>query len=453
MTMTDLERDLALKGEIDRLRRALKRERRRTAERHEKDERKYRLVINATAEGFILLDRDQCITEVNRSLLQKLGFTSQQMIGHAIHDFYDKKRIAFYSASPEHLSFEAWFRTADGGSLPLLFNRSVMQADGGGGGDAKGFIVFLTDLTELKNTQNELKKVEGRYRSMVENAVLGIFQSTLTGRIVQANPAYARILGYASPEEVLELRDIRQYYHQARDHERMVTTLLKEHILINYELRMKRHDDTKVWLLANVRLTRSHTGEKLIEGLIVDNSEAKKAAEELRRSKEKFRLQAIHDNLTGLHNTRYMYQALDGLIARSKSDEKPFSLVFMDMDNFKHVVDTYGHLNGSRALQEVAATIKQAIEPPAFGVAYGGDEFVVVLPGLNKFQARRKAEDIRRRMKTSLYLAKAGHQVRLGASFGVATFPDDATDRTQLLALADRAMFRIKERGKDAVGV
>jgi diguanylate cyclase (GGDEF)-like protein len=84
-------------------------------------------------------------------------------------------------------------------------------------------------------------------------------------------------------------------------------------------------------------------------------------------------------------------------------------------------------------------------------VAYGGDEFVAVLPGFKKSQALHKAEEIRTRMKQTDYLSGHGLRVQLRASFGIATYPDDATDVTALLAAADRAMFEIKEKGKDAV--
>ena len=174
--------------------------------------------------------------------------------------------------------------------------------------------------------------------------------------------------------------------------------------------------------------------------------------EELRKSEEKYRYLAVHDNLTGLNNTRYLYQSLGDLITASGIDNNPFSLIFMDMDNFKQVVDAYGHLNGSQALAEVAATIRESIVEPAFGVAYGGDEFVVVLPGFDKKQALQKAEEMRFRMKGTFYLATRGHKVSLQASYGVSTYPDDATDITGMLAQADRAMFEIKIKGKDAVG-
>ncbi|MGE5842031.1 MAG: diguanylate cyclase [Deltaproteobacteria bacterium] len=174
------------------------------------------------------------------------------------------------------------------------------------------------------------------------------------------------------------------------------------------------------------------------------------AVENMRRYREIQNL-AIHDDLTGLYNTRHLYKVLGNLVRTAGETGNPFSLIFMDIDQFKKVVDTYGHLKGSQAIQEVAATIRECLVAPAFGVAYGGDEFVAVLQGFDKAQALKKAEEIRSKMKQTVYLASHGHQVNLSASFGVATFPDDACDVTGLLALADRAMFDVKEKGKDAI--
>ncbi len=161
---------------------------------------------------------------------------------------------------------------------------------------------------------------------------------------------------------------------------------------------------------------------------------------------------AIQDSLTGLYNTRYLYDELEKLIVTSSENDTPFSMIFLDVDNFKQVVDTYGHLNGSQTLQEVAETIRQCLPPQAFGVSYGGDEFVVVLPECGKKEALDTAEEIRVTLSGSTYLTNQGLAVCIQASFGVATYPEDASDRRGLLALADQAMFRVKGRGKNAVG-
>ena len=161
---------------------------------------------------------------------------------------------------------------------------------------------------------------------------------------------------------------------------------------------------------------------------------------------------ALHDNLTGLFNTRYLYQSLTELIEAGKTANSFLSLIFMDLDHFKYVVDTHGHLNGSRAIQQVAATIKQSLEDPAYAVAYAGDEFVVVLPGFDQSRARQKADEIHSRIMSTVYLLDQGIEVRLQVSFGIATFPEHASDVTSLLGRADRELFAMKEERKQAEG-
>ncbi|HRS75592.1 MAG TPA: sensor domain-containing diguanylate cyclase [Spirochaetota bacterium] len=161
---------------------------------------------------------------------------------------------------------------------------------------------------------------------------------------------------------------------------------------------------------------------------------------------------ANKDNLTGLYNTRYLYNKLNELFEVSRVSGEPLGLIFMDLDNFKRVVDAHGHLNGSQAIQEVAHTIRDCLGEPSFAVSYGGDEFVIVLPRHDKKAAIQKAEEIRALMDKTVYLSNRGINARLSASFGVASYPEDATNITRLLSVADKAMFSIKDRGKHAVG-
>jgi diguanylate cyclase (GGDEF)-like protein len=130
---------------------------------------------------------------------------------------------------------------------------------------------------------------------------------------------------------------------------------------------------------------------------------------------------------------------------------EPVSLLFLDLDHFKRVVDTHGHLNGSRVIREVAGVLDRGLEPPAFPVAYAGDEFVCVLPGQGLAQALAVADDLRERLAGREFLRSQGLALRLSASFGAASFPDQAASAEELLAAADRALFGVKERGKNRV--
>ncbi|MGE0084636.1 MAG: diguanylate cyclase [Desulfococcaceae bacterium] len=304
----------------------------------------------------------------------------------------------------------------------------------------------------LREEIRERTQAEQRFRSMYENAVQGMFRSTADGRILSINPAYVRILGYEDREEMMGIEDMGQtVYDQPEDREKMLSNLRAQGVITDYEIKIRRKDGSTAWIMMNARLARDEKDREIIEGIVIDNTARKKAEEKLRLSRERFRHEATHDNLTGLYNTRHLYRALEKLITESREKQTPFSLIFMDVDNFKRVVDYYGHLKGSQTLREMAATIRESLTEPAFAVAYGGDEFVVVLPDTDKETALSKAENIRVAIRETSYLSSYGHDVHIRASMGIATFPDDADDLNGLLALADQAMFHVKGEGKDAV--
>jgi diguanylate cyclase (GGDEF)-like protein/PAS domain S-box-containing protein len=314
-----------------------------------------------------------------------------------------------------------------------------------------GYVAFLTDLTELKAAEAERRRAELLYEKMYRNAVQGMFQSTLAGRILRANPAFRRLLGYEDSGEIIGGEGMAEKFYKNVEHHRTMTARLKEEgALSNYELELRRKDGSPVWALANVRLARDETGEPIIEGILVDNTARKTAEDKLRRSEERYRYLAEHDALTGLYNRRYLYEHAAALL---RQKEARLSLIFVDLDNFKLVVDTYGHLHGSRVIQEVAGTIMGTLVPPAYGVSYAGDEFVLVLPTVEKEKAFETVRELQERILRADYLTAEGLKVNISASFGLATYPEDATDVTGLLAEADRALFDAKARGGNAIGV
>ncbi len=422
-------------------------------------EEKYRRIVETTGEGFIFFDENIKITHVNSAYCAMVGYSREEIIGRDVRELTTDDYIALLLKDREYLlgkdyrKFEGTLVARDGRKVAILVHGSTLRD---GRGEFLGHMAFVTDLTEIKLLQTQLADSERRYRGMFENAVQGMFMATLSGDILSVNPAYVRMLGYDFLEELMASgKTAADFFEDPNDLKRMIEELKEKGSVVNHELPVTRRDGSPLWVLANIHLIpeQDEGGQTVIEGIVVDNTARRLAEDELRRSREMFRHMAVHDSLTGLYNTRHLYNALDDLILESRAGASPFSIIFMDMDNFKRIVDTYGHLNGSQALKEVAETIRECITDPQFGVAYGGDEFVVVLPGLDRAAALKKAGQIRSRMKETVYLSSAGHAVRMSASLGLATFPDDASDLTSLLALADKAMFRIKEVGKDAIGL
>ncbi|MFH0909337.1 MAG: sensor domain-containing diguanylate cyclase [bacterium] len=171
----------------------------------------------------------------------------------------------------------------------------------------------------------------------------------------------------------------------------------------------------------------------------------------LEATNAQLRTMSVTDDVTGYHNTRYLHQYLDHCLDQAAAELTNLSLVFFDMDRFKNVVDTHGHLLGAKVLREVAQVIHRQLDAHDRIVRYGGDEFVVILPEQNKDQAMSKTERMREAVSMGLFLQEEGICLRLTASFGMATFPSDARDKKQLLLAADQCLFRSKREGKNRI--
>jgi diguanylate cyclase (GGDEF)-like protein len=166
---------------------------------------------------------------------------------------------------------------------------------------------------------------------------------------------------------------------------------------------------------------------------------------------QKLKARTYIDEVTGFYNPHYLMVKLDHLIPQVQSEGGNFSIVFLDLDNFKAVVDAHGHLKGSKALAEVARVISSVLGPDDSLVRYGGDEFIIILPRRSQAEALEMTRRLRRLLNETTFLRGEGLNVKVTASYGIATLPQDARDRESLLLIADRAMFSGKGRGKDRI--
>ena len=175
----------------------------------------------------------------------------------------------------------------------------------------------------------------------------------------------------------------------------------------------------------------------------------RQAQQKLKESEARYRELSIRDDLTNFYNTRYLYQTLQGQLDMHRN--RQLSVIFIDIDDFKKVVDRYGHLNGSRTIAELADVVRSVLPDGCYGVSYGGDEFVIVLAGHDRSQGIQVAETIRRAIEQARFLATQDLAIQITVSCGVATFPGDAQTLTELLGCADQALFQSKDRGKNTV--
>jgi diguanylate cyclase (GGDEF)-like protein len=161
----------------------------------------------------------------------------------------------------------------------------------------------------------------------------------------------------------------------------------------------------------------------------------------------------ITDDCTGLYNQRHLYTMLQAEIERALRFHTHFSLIFIDLDHFKLVNDEYGHLVGSRLLAEVGQALKLLVRVVDSIYRYGGDEFIVLLPVTEKSAAIETAHRLRRALHTTEFLREEGLALKVRASFGVATFPEDGTTVHEIIRQADKMMYMVKGSTRDNVAV
>jgi diguanylate cyclase (GGDEF)-like protein len=171
------------------------------------------------------------------------------------------------------------------------------------------------------------------------------------------------------------------------------------------------------------------------------------------RLRETLREQSIRDPLTGLFNRRFMQESLTRELLRSKRKKFPLTVVFLDLDHFKRVNDTFGHDAGDTVLRSVAEALRNHYRGDDVVCRYGGEEFAVILPESTAAEAAKRSEGLRAAVK-SLRIRHEGRVLDgITVSMGIAAFPEHASDEDELLRLADVALYESKSRGRDRITV
>lgn len=168
---------------------------------------------------------------------------------------------------------------------------------------------------------------------------------------------------------------------------------------------------------------------------------------------QKSKYLSVTDDLTKLYNSRYFNDALNKEVERARRYDGAVSLIFLDLDNFKSVNDTHGHLAGSRTIFETARIIRQEIREVDIASRYGGDEFTVILPSTDTDGGLKVAERIRRGIEKAVFLRDMDLEVTITASLGLACYPENADSKETLIHKADTAMYYVKDHNKNGIHV
>lgn len=302
---------------------------------------------------------------------------------------------------------------------------------------------YLEDITDRVQAQIQLAETELRYRSIFENSVIGMFQSSESGRYLAANQALATLYGYPTPESLISsLADIATglYVDPCRreDFKRLIQL---DGRVSDFESEVVCRDGRRIWISENAHAVCAPDGGLLYyEGTVEDITERHRYQSVLQH-------QATHDPLTGLPNRNLLQDRLQQAVQLARRQNSKVALAFVDLDNFKVINDSLGHAAGDQLLIEIAGRLRQSLRGIDTVARYGGDEFVLIIgEQVSSDATRQLLERLLASVQAPLILE--GHALRINCSIGVSVYPDDASDLDGLLRVADVAMYHAKKTGK-----
>jgi len=309
--------------------------------------------------------------------------------------------------------------------------------------DTDGYVKFIVsvtrDVTKLQEEKQRLIEREQQIRSIVDHnldAVLGI---DLHGSIYTVNPAGEKLTGYTLEKilnrSIFELIDEDSLTYFKDQIRKCRLTHLSQSI--DSLLKMKNGHVLNLHIkIIPILVNNSAQGMYII---LRDMSEKKETA-------EKIRYMAFHDQLTGLYNRRALLEDLNMEIKKAKENGTEIALLTIDLDRFKYINDTFGHIVGDQILIKVADRLLEFNNVDCHVYRQGGDEFIIILANITRQKATSFAQAILSRFASSFYLDSQEYYIT--PSIGISMYPNDGKDEGTLIKNADEALFRVKERGK-----
>ena len=305
-----------------------------------------------------------------------------------------------------------------------------------------GCVILIEDVTRDRERERALRQAEAEYRSLFENSVYGIYRDTLEGKPLRLNRALAQIYGYPNEQECLSAIKINPLpsYVDPQSHSLFMNTLERDGKVTDFISEVRLHETGELrWLTENAWYVRDENGVPLyVEGTMLDATDRINAEMALQRH-------ANYDSLTGAKSRFRFLQRMEEEQAKAGQG---FVLYCIDLDMFKDINDVFGHAVGDEVLRAVVQRL-DAICGGREGIArLGGDEFAIICGKPEAVSNPMKmAEAIIAAMRSPFAIEGQDHHI--GASVGIAVFPDHGSDSAELLRNADTALYEAKAAGRN----
>lgn len=404
--------------------------------------------IDASGESLLVTNREGWIEYINPAFTQSSGYAAQEAIGNkpvllksGFHDSAYYENMWSTLLNGEVWRGEIINRHKDGSPIHLW--SSIYPVSGRDGAIEK-FVALSSDVTARKRLEEEVALGTAELEAIFNNAGVGIALLDLWGSFIKVNDFWLSMLAYSRDEIArLKLNDISHDDDVVENRQIYVALASGELPRHEDDLRFVRNGGRVFWGHLSMTPVKDETGYiRAIIAILQDINERKLL-------EGKLAAMAHFDALTGLPNRALFFDRLNQAVAQSKRSQGIFALMFVDLDGFKAVNDTFGHDTGDALLKAVAEQLQDCVRESDTVARMGGDEFTIILRALRgPDDAAAVAKKILSTLSAPYHLLD--HECRIGASLGIVLYPQHGNSTETLLSRADDAMYAVKKAGKNA---
>ena len=431
--------------------------RKKAEEELKERERLWRTMVETSPDGIATISLEGVVTSVSKRCVEMWGYTDpEDLVGRHMLEFVDPawhdKTMYYlgemlkgnYTGPAEYLMVRR-----DGSTFYAEANAEILRDNSG---NPTGFFVAERDITDRKQAEEALRESEAKYRFLTESMKDVIWTLDVeTLRFLYVSPSVEQLRGYTPEAVMAEAMDaamtpesasfIRKLVDERAEQFRKDETLNNTRFYTE-EVEQPCKDGTTVWTeVVTVYWRNPLNGRIELHGVTRDISERKEV-------EAKIAHMAQHDPLTGLPNRALFADRLERALAVSERNGNRTALMFLDLDKFKPVNDTYGHAVGDVLLQQAAERMQSALRASDTVGRIGGDEFVVLLPAVDRAEVvLLVAEKLLTTLREPFLIE--GRSVEVSCSIGIAIHPEDGRDEIELAKNADTAMYWAKKDGGD----
>lgn len=406
-----------------------------------------RSAVDAANDAVLITDRAGGAVFVNRSFVELFGLTPREVNEAGIDALCGQPDVAsqVLSALDQAANWhgEGTMLSADGRRFPASIRATAVRSEDSA---LVGMLFTVSDATERKKAEDDLRRSEEKYRRLVENADIGISTVDQNGTILQVNATAAARFGLDVGQVIGKKLSSVLGERGAADQMSDIARVIETQQGVAREVATEVQGEER-WYVVNVQPAAQPDGS--MAGVHVFSRDIT----EQKRTEERLLYEATHDPLTGLFNRRYFMERLQGGIRSAKRYNYPLALCVCDLDNFKMINDVHGHLTGDEVLSQFGKAISNELRGDDIAGRYGGDEFWIILPHTPASEAVTSIQRIATRVEKLVFRGRDRELFSVSATFGIADLVSREMTEQELLVAADQSLYRGKEAGGNRIVV